>query len=64
MVRRSVKSLGRMSHLCRCFSETIALYALRKYRHLKRMYPEYSVQDPLTDPHLPADKTPLPKKNT
>ncbi|KAF8984757.1 hypothetical protein BDQ17DRAFT_1237728 [Cyathus striatus] len=29
--------------------ETLALYSLRKYRHLKRMYPD-STSDPL-DPH-------------
>ncbi|KAF9036151.1 hypothetical protein BJ165DRAFT_617388 [Panaeolus papilionaceus] len=27
--------------------ETLALYALKKYRHLKRMYPPTSVMDPL-----------------
>ena len=40
-------------------AETIALYSLRKYRHLKRMYPEHSVTDPFTDPHPPAK----PEKN-
>ncbi len=27
--------------------ETLALYSLRKYRHLKRMYPNESPTDPL-----------------
>ena len=26
-------------------AETLALYSLRKYRHLKRMYPEHSHSD-------------------
>ncbi|OAX37612.1 hypothetical protein K503DRAFT_792858 [Rhizopogon vinicolor AM-OR11-026] len=30
-------------------NETLALYSLRKYRHLKRMYPSNSTVDPLTD---------------
>ncbi|KAF7797327.1 hypothetical protein EIP86_008522 [Pleurotus ostreatoroseus] len=30
-------------------NETLALYKLRKYRHLKRMYPDHSVLDPFTD---------------
>lgn len=30
-------------------AETLALYSLRKYRHLKRMYPEDSVSDPFHD---------------
>ncbi|OSC98301.1 hypothetical protein PYCCODRAFT_1418141 [Trametes coccinea BRFM310] len=28
-------------------NETLALYSLRKYRHLKRMYPQDSFSDPL-----------------
>lgn len=28
------------------YSETLALYSLRKYRHLKRMYPQDSFSDP------------------
>lgn len=28
-----------------CVTETLALYSLRKYRHLKRMYPEHSHSD-------------------
>ncbi|KIJ66729.1 hypothetical protein HYDPIDRAFT_108660 [Hydnomerulius pinastri MD-312] len=27
-------------------NETLALYSLRKYRHLKRMYPSNSMSDP------------------
>ncbi|KAI0750116.1 hypothetical protein C8Q80DRAFT_1269878 [Daedaleopsis nitida] len=27
-------------------NETLALYSLRKYRHLKRMYPDCSTTDP------------------
>ncbi len=42
--------------------ETLALYQLRKYRHLKRMYPDHSVLDPFTDqdllkgPKIPSEK--------
>ncbi|KIP08225.1 hypothetical protein PHLGIDRAFT_104624 [Phlebiopsis gigantea 11061_1 CR5-6] len=30
-------------------NETLALYSLRKYRHLKRMYPQDSFSDPFHD---------------
>lgn len=38
-------------------TETLALYSLRKYRHLKRMYPQDSLGEPIPD----AQKT---MKNT
>ncbi|KAJ3555749.1 hypothetical protein NM688_g2400 [Phlebia brevispora] len=45
-------------------NETIALYKLRKYRHLKRMYPEHSVMDPFTDLHPLDEKSKmLPQKS-
>ncbi len=42
-----------------CFTETLALYSLRKYRHLKRMYPDQSLADPFHNP--PPTPTPAPK---
>ncbi|GJF00077.1 LYR motif-containing protein [Phanerochaete sordida] len=33
-------------------NETLALYSLRKYRHLKRMYPQDSIAEPI--PEVPA----------
>ncbi|KAI0091201.1 hypothetical protein BDY19DRAFT_934431 [Irpex rosettiformis] len=37
-------------------NETLALYSLRKYRHLKRMYPDQSLTDPFHDPPPPPPK--------
>ncbi|KAI0777005.1 hypothetical protein BC629DRAFT_626266 [Irpex lacteus] len=40
-------------------NETLALYSLRKYRHLKRMYPDQSLADTFHNP--PPTPTPAPK---
>jgi len=40
--RRSVSDADPLNYA----SETLALYSLRKYRHLKNMYPNSSMSDP------------------
>lgn len=44
------------SYMMRCLTETIALYSLRKYRHLKRMYPDRPVLELTQDQEPQKDK--------